>query len=281
MISVIIPTYNRSSTILRAAKSVLQQSLRDLELIIVDDCSSDNTEAIVKGIKDDRLRFYRLDKNVGACAARNKGVELARGEYIAFQDSDDEWLSNKLEIQLNLLKSSGADVCFCSLDNIGLNGNHERIPSSYVKSETIQKMLLSGNFISTQTILGKAECFRDVMFDERFPRYQDWDLAIRLSRKYIIVHCDKILVKMYKQTDSITFDSDKTARAMELIIEKYGKSMGHSDLAMHYFKMGKNLLACGKKASSAFKKALNLDFKIKYLVYYFYSLVRVHRIRKK
>ena len=92
---VIIPTYNREGTLLRAVNSVLSQSFTDLELIVVDDGSTDHTRELVESIKDNRLR-YIYQKNAGACAARNKGIDAAEGEFIAFQDSDDVWLKEKL-----------------------------------------------------------------------------------------------------------------------------------------------------------------------------------------
>ena len=103
LITVIIPTYNRAHLIKDAAYSVLNQSYKNIELIIIDDCSTDDTAEVVKSINDPRLNYHRLEKNSGACIARNKGIELARGDYISFNDSDDKWLENKLEEQLEFL----------------------------------------------------------------------------------------------------------------------------------------------------------------------------------
>jgi len=97
MISVIMPTYNRARTLKRAIDSVLAQTYSDIELIVVDDCSTDNTKDIVDKYSDERLRYVRLKKNSGACVARNVGIEKAKGEYIAFQDSDDYWEKEKIE----------------------------------------------------------------------------------------------------------------------------------------------------------------------------------------
>ena len=102
MISVIIPTYNRAKLLPRAVESVLNQTYQDIELIIVDDGSTDDTMEWVRGIKDDRVRYAQLNHQ-GACAARNHGISIARGEYIAFQDSDDIWFMDKLEKQLAFL----------------------------------------------------------------------------------------------------------------------------------------------------------------------------------
>ena len=89
MVTVVIPTFNRAKVIERAINSVLSQTYTDLELLVIDDCSTDDTKDIISSIKDKRLKYFCLPHNSGACAARNKGIELAAGEYIAFQDSDD------------------------------------------------------------------------------------------------------------------------------------------------------------------------------------------------
>ena len=116
LVSVIIPAYNRAGTIERSVRSVLDQTVKELEVIVVDDCSTDQTESAVLQIHDSRVRYDRLGEQSGACVARNRGVDLARGELIAFQDSDDFWKPEKLEKQLYALKEYGADICFSSLN---------------------------------------------------------------------------------------------------------------------------------------------------------------------
>ena len=103
MVSVIIPTYNRSNVILNSVNSVLNQTYKDLEVIVVDDCSDDETEIVLKSIKDQRLRYIKHEKNMGACAARNTGIDLAKGEFIAFHDSDDICRKERIEHELKAL----------------------------------------------------------------------------------------------------------------------------------------------------------------------------------
>lgn len=98
IISVVIPTYNRASTLIRSVNSVLFQTYPVDEIIIVDDCSSDNTEEIVASIDDARVKYLRHSQQLGGNAARNTGIDASSGDYIAFQDSDDEWSLSKLEI---------------------------------------------------------------------------------------------------------------------------------------------------------------------------------------
>lgn len=114
-ISVVIPTYNRAKTINKSIKSVLNQTYTNIEVIVVDDCSTDNTETIIKKIKDKRVKYYKLDCNKGACFARNYGIKKATGNYIAFQDSDDIFEKNKLEKQYENIKKNKSDLNFCRI----------------------------------------------------------------------------------------------------------------------------------------------------------------------
>ena len=118
MISVVIPSYNRENTISNSIESVLKQTYSDIEVIVVDDGSTDKTEDIVKGIGDNRIRYIKLEKNSGACVARNIGIMNANGSYIAFQDSDDIWHPDKLEKQYQAIKKYNADLVFCKMIKI-------------------------------------------------------------------------------------------------------------------------------------------------------------------
>ena len=98
LVSVIIPTYNRRNTILASVNSVLNQTFKNIELIVVDDCSTDDTISILEQINDKRLKIIRHSKNKGQNAARNTGIKASTGEYIAHHDSDDIWRLNKLKV---------------------------------------------------------------------------------------------------------------------------------------------------------------------------------------
>ena len=149
-----MPTYNREKTIKRAIDSILEQTYQDFEIIIVDDNSKDNTEQIVKSIEDRRIIYIRNEENKGANASRNIGIEMARGEYIAFQDSDDEWLKEKLEYQLEELKVNRADIVASAFYKY-VDKQESIVPSKIKEDKNIYEDLFFGNFISTQTILGK------------------------------------------------------------------------------------------------------------------------------
>ncbi|MGB9587486.1 MAG: glycosyltransferase family 2 protein, partial [Armatimonadota bacterium] len=116
-VSVVIPTYNRALLVERAIRSVLGQTYTDFEVIVVDDGSTDDTKRILADLahEDPRVRWFHHSENRGAQAARNTGCRAAEGEYIAFLDSDNEWLSNKLHLQMELLKEHGEyiGVVYC------------------------------------------------------------------------------------------------------------------------------------------------------------------------
>lgn len=107
-VSVVIPTYNRAALLGRSIRSVLGQSYKDFELIVIDDGSTDETSHVVADFADPRIRYLPLPHNTGAGAARNAGVRVARGKFLAFQDSDDEWLPSKLAKQISAFESGPA-----------------------------------------------------------------------------------------------------------------------------------------------------------------------------
>lgn len=204
MISVVLPTYNRTKTLGRAIESVLAQSYKDIELIVVDDASTDNTESLVSEYSDSRIRYIRLQENSGSCAARNAGIIAAKGEYVAFQDSDDYWRPDKLSIQLEAFSNSKADICFSrylrhSLDDEVL----ETIP--LVASGLLsRKTLVSDALVGTPTLIVRKRVLDEYRFDPNIKRFQDFEWIVRASKDYSVFMCDEILVDIFLQDDSIT-----------------------------------------------------------------------------
>ena len=205
MVSVIIPTFNREHTLSKSINSILSQSYTDLELIIADDCSTDNTKALVNGIKDSRVKYICLEKNQGACAARNAGINIAKGDIIAFHDSDDEWMPGKLEKVLEILNETDADVCFHKLRRHYPNENRESFfPDIDTSRFFSHEELCNLAIISTQTIVAKRAVFDEHKFDPQVRKSQDYDWAIRASRNYSFYFLNEVLADQYFQTDSIS-----------------------------------------------------------------------------
>lgn len=248
MISVIIPTYNRANVIRRSIDSVLNQTYKDLELIIIDDNSSDNTEQIINDINDKRLRYIKLNENKGACFARNYGITISKGEYIAFQDSDDEWCLDKLKLQYDYLEKRNLDVVSCRVEIFA----DKNIIFPRRVDLTLDSVYLD-NRITTQTILGKRICFEKVKFDETLLRFQDWDLVINLFKEYKIEILDKVLVKVYQQDDSITKNPKKAITSLETYLKKHSINR---KMEAHYIRLiGVYKLQNGDKYSKYFRTA--------------------------
>lgn len=223
MVSVIIPTHDRARLLARAMRSVLAQSYRDIELIVVDDASTDDTERLVANFDDPRVRYIRHDSKLGAAAARNTGIRAARGSYIAFQDSDDEWLGEKLEKQMQVLRSSDVDIVYCGLLRC-TDGSAVYIPEPHVKVRQgdILVQLLHGNFVSTQTLLVRRACIENAgLFDERLRRFQDWELAIRLAKTTPFRLVDEPLVIVHATPGNLSSSDAAGAEALEMILERH------------------------------------------------------------
>lgn len=278
LVSVIIPTYNRENLIVRSVNSVRNQTYDNLEIIIVDDCSNDNTENVIRGIDDDRIRFVKLEKNSGACAARNYGIDIANGDYIAFQDSDDVWRENKIEIQLQRMISESQVVSFCNFckHTIGKNKTIS-LPSDLSEGIIDRKEILKRSVVSTQCLMVRADCVKETRFDITMPRLQDWDLAIELSKKYPIYHLDEVLVDMYVQNDSISAHPEKGVIALNKLLEKNGRDVDDDKetASLWHIYMGDYLVECHKSPSEEYKKSLDLQFNGKIAFYYVLSKCRL------
>ena len=201
-VSVIIPTYNRCSTILKSVESVLGQSYENLECIIVDDGSDDGTEDMIRGIKDERIIYIKNNVRLGAAKSRNIGCKYATGSVIGFNDSDDIWKKHKLSIQLEVLFQN-VNYGMVYSPYFYLKGSIlKRIPSYEISVKLLSgKMfdfLLEGNVIGTPTMLIKKSCFMEFGgFDEDLKALEDYDLVLRISKKYEIGFVNECLVNAY------------------------------------------------------------------------------------
>lgn len=277
MISVVIPAYNREKTITRAINSVLNQTYKDLELIIVDDNSTDGTEKAVKAVKDSRINYYKLEENKGACFARNFGVSKANGEYIAFQDSDDEWLANKLELQMSEMKKNNADMVFARLKVY-----EEDIPNKCIRSAPRENKksgvityeeLLSKTLVTTPTILIKKQIFDEIKFDEEMPRFQDWEFSLRVAKKYKVYYIAKDVMKAYRQNNSITNQNNKGVTALNRLYIKNKEAFEENKKA--YANLQILLGECYAKNKQDYKEYLKKSLKTKFTII---NLLRIIKI---
>lgn len=251
LVSVVIPCYNRKDRLLACLSSVFSQSYENIEVIVVDDGSTDNVEELFTKIADPRLSFLRYEENRGACHARNYGAERSHGEFIAFQDSDDLWYPDKIERQLALLKKSGADMCFCGMDRVSVKGEGYYFPVHGFSPENALEQFLAENRAGTQTMLMHRRVFDALRFDESFRRYQDWDFAIRAAASFELVYLPEALTRSEVGEDSISF-AVKSYPALTKLYNKHlalYKQHPAADAVMNR-RMGKRLHKSDKRAAA-------------------------------
>lgn len=227
LVSVVIPSYNRAHLLPRAVSSVLAQTYQAVEIIIIDDGSTDDTPAVAAALteQDPRVRYLRLSHG-GAARARNVGIGAAKGDFLAFQDTDDEW--NPEFIQRLLPEVIGEEhvVAFCSHRLVGMDGKDSIVPSRIIKNPQVR--LAFGNVVSTQTVLMRRALLASggVQFDEGLPRFQDWDLWLQLLAKKPAVfrHVPAVLATLHRQSDSISVgrERDRMRSLTRILVTRTG-----------------------------------------------------------
>jgi glycosyltransferase involved in cell wall biosynthesis len=215
LISVVIPTYDRARCLDRAVESVIAQSYTDREIIIIDDGSLDDTPAVVERMMDAygdeaAIRFSRIP-HAGVSAARNRGIDMSRGEWIAFLDSDDHWLPDKLDRQVRYL-AAHPEYRVCHTDEIWIRkGTRINQGKKHLKRAGwffIPSLELC--LISPSAVMVHRSVFREVgVFDETFPVVEDYDLWLRMTARYPVGYVDeKLVVKTGGRPDQLSASID-------------------------------------------------------------------------
>lgn len=225
-VSVLIPLYNHEKFISHAIESVLNQSFPDFELIIIDDCSTDNSAQIIKKYsqKDDRINVFFNKKNLGVAKTRNKLIRKAKGKFIAFMDSDDIWYKTKLEKQLYWLKKNENLVVWTEGELINSKGEYlsqtfsEKHNSlNKKKSGNIFNELLKGNFLFFSSIIVKRQNIKNLRLNKNLRLLDDYQFIVDLSIKYDFKFINKPLVK-YRIHNTNLIKSDFNRLLKELVI---------------------------------------------------------------
>lgn len=251
-ISIILPTYNRAYVLGRAIRSILNQTFQDFELIIIDDNSKDGTEELVRSIVSEKIKYVCQKEKTSPAIARNRGIQLAKGRYIAFQDSDDEWMPDKLERQFADLEKAPPEVgVSCSgFYRVINNVKTYMSPASVIRTEgKIFSSLLKRPYGWPQTVLVKRECFDKAgLFDEHFNVWEDYELLLRLSKCYDFKYIDEPLVIIYPQPDSVSQNQNTYITASRQLLEKYFEDIRQDKglLRWYYFRIGDLLCHDGK-----------------------------------
>ena len=214
LVSVIMPAYNVSQFVKEAIMSVLEQTMTNWELIVIDDCSKDNTVEIVQQLaeKDSRIRLIKNDINMMVSKTRNRGIEISQGKYIAFLDSDDYWKPNFLERMISCIEETNADIVYCSYELVGEQGqkvcNDFIVPLSTTFDEAIVR-----SAITCSTVLMKC----DIAKDNPFPTnvyHEDITLWFTLLRDGKIARGEQMVLASYRQRSG-SRSSDKIRNAIK------------------------------------------------------------------
>ncbi|MBZ0183571.1 MAG: glycosyltransferase [Melioribacteraceae bacterium] len=197
LVSVIIPTYNRNFELKRAINSVLKQTYDSFEIIVVDDYGTGETRKTIDEIKSKKIIYYVNEHKKGANGARNTGILKSNGEYIAFLDDDDEWLPNKLESNINILKNFDDSYVGVFSGFFTQYGNNKVI-TEYNENQDIgiSDILLDDiKVASGSNLILRRKVFREIgLWDEELQRQQDLELLIRILNNYKLAYDDKILL---------------------------------------------------------------------------------------
>jgi glycosyltransferase involved in cell wall biosynthesis len=280
-LSVIIPSYQRSKTILRALESVSNQTFRDFEIIVIDDGSTDGTADVVSQYSDKVV--YIWQPNRGPSAARNVGIENSSGEFIAFLDADDIWYPQKIEKQISPFQFNPRLGLVCSdvvfADESGIKQNKTAFASAAPERGMIFNTIFSRSFIGTSTVVIRRICLDEVgQFDEQLKFCEDYELWLRVSESWEIDYVPEPLVQNYLGKDQL---SCRRLEMLEALLGVQKKALAnHPDLyhldknileSCHYdnyLKLAKQYLLTGQKKAA--KKTLNdyhfyRGFSLKYL----------------
>lgn len=223
-VSVIIPTYNRSELLKKAVKSLESQSHQNIEIIIIDDFSTDDTAEVVGKMKDSRIIYIRHDINKGGSEARNTGIKRATGRFIGFLDSDDQWLPDKLEKQLKLFADQpDLGVVYTGVQVVNENNQPTRKIIPKYRGNMLLKLFESNCIDTTSSVLVKKEVLEQVQgFDAGLPSCQDWDLYIRLAQVTTFDFVKESMVLFYHHSgERITTNKKSVLSGHLSIFEKY------------------------------------------------------------
>lgn len=261
-VSVVIPTYNSEKTIVRALSSVEQQTFDDFEVVLIDDASEDRTVEVARNFDGLRIRVISNTENLGVAAARNLGIEQATGEYIAFLDSDDEWLPQKLEKQIAAMTNAPDGVFVsCEAALFGESGNYVGLVNpgrSRPSGDQAWKSLLAYPSPHTSTIVAERDAIlRAGDFNETLATGEDQDLWVRLALSGPVLHLDEVLTNVHAVSGSVSHRLRPAQHKILLPViiahvERQKSSLDKQEinwiLRTRYFDIGKDLCIDGNIA---------------------------------
>jgi len=265
-VSVVIPTYNRPNFLRAAVRSVLGQTFQDFEIVIVDDASTGETQAVVASFGDPRIRYLRHDQNRQISGARNTGVQAATGEFVAFLDDDDEWRREKLEKQVHILETSASTVgvVYTAFEQVNVPSGEVVGQISPIKRGHILHELCSRNWVGTaSTVCLRRKCFDEVgLFDERMTFGEEYDMWIRVAHRYDFRYLDEVLVRYGLHRRRLSRNFDIMISGLEWQLEKHRAFFGSdpANYSRRYTSLGRLYCYNGQaqRGRRAFLRAVEL-----------------------
>ena len=283
-VSVIIPAFNAAATIRRAVDSVLAQTYRNYEVIVIDDGSRDTTADIVASHYGDRVRLLCLARNQGESAAMNHGIAAAEGELIAFLDADDEWLPDKLAKQVDALnRNPDAVMVSCACRFLDVHGNVFRefgMPPDGIDKYEVWRLLLAGSFIAKPCVVARVAAFRKVgKFDTNLAIAADQDMWIRLAMTGAVEFVPEFLTTVHDTAGSLTkvyaAKADKFVLPMiRQHVERQRHRLTPHDvnriLSERYAAVGRNLYQAGSvvRGTALIAKAVSMGYRVPQHLWY-------------
>lgn len=258
LVSVIIPAYNRASSIERAIFSVLVQTVDDLEVVVVDDGSNDTTAQVVEETvkRDSRVRLVTHKFNQGAQAARNTGMRAARGQWVGFLDSDDTWMPNSLELRLAAARSRNVEVVHSPGFVLRFGGGERDKFEVAPLSGNVYRELLRAPSPLFPALLVSTRALRAIGgLDEAIVAYQEWETAIRLAKRFEFGFVpEPTFVYDCRGSDTISKNLHRGAKGYEQILKKHLRHIalltGPHSVAKHYARLSSEYKMAGDERAS-------------------------------
>lgn len=244
-VSVIIPTYNRAKFLRIAIASVLNQTLQDFEIVVVNDASEDNTRQVIENIQDRRVRYLCNATRKGVATSRNTGILNSEGRYIAFLDDDDEWFPQKLEKQFNVLESSPTiGVIYTgslAIESTSRSILYQLAPT--LKGRIFDQLAIQKWIAPTSTFFLKRECFNKVgLFDVNIEFGEDFDMWLRISKEFQFEYLEESLVKFSAPDNkpSLSANYGLKIRGIEAQLKKYASlfALDRKSHSRYYLSLG-------------------------------------------
>ncbi|WP_189338339.1 glycosyltransferase family 2 protein [Sphingobium sp. SCG-1] len=257
MVSVLIPTYNRVCFVGDAIQSALKQTLGDIEVVIVDDGSTDTTAALINDIDDPRVRLIQHKQNLGIPAARNSALETARGKYVAWLDSDDIARPNRLAEQVAFLEANPAiamvGACAGKLRSNGTRRSGIRVPP--LCAQMIEAWLLFRSAFQQSSVTGRAEVLKNYQYDPAYPVCEDIEMFLRLQQKHTLANLPRVLIDRRLHRGQTIHQRqceihERTATLARPMLDRIGMKVCEDDLQRHVL-LGKSRIE-GSEVGSEF-----------------------------